>query len=190
MRRISAPGCAKGVSGKGGFGARARRYAALKGGGGFTLIELAVTMVVMAVIIGIAVANIGSSSRSIIGREAQKLAFFMELVHDDAVTRGERMAVSFSGNTPVLWRDSGKDWVQTPGDNDAGDGTVENGVKISGVWVDGHEVSGTGRVEFNPSGSIAPYSVKLAFDGMETELKGDIFGRVAIKEKPGQAKNP
>ena len=174
MRRISAPGCARGVSGK----------------GGFTLVELAVTMVVMAVIIGIAVANIGSSSRSIIGREAQKLAFFMELVHDDAVTRGERMGVSFKGNTPVLWRDSGTDWVQTPADNDVGDGTVENFVTISGVWVDGHEVSGTDRVEFDPSGAIAPYSIKLAFDGMETELKGDIFGRVAIKETALQALTP
>jgi type II secretion system protein H len=162
----------------------------LKGRGGFTLIELAVTMAVMAIIIGLAVVNIGSSSKSVIGREAKKLAFFMELVHDDAVTRGERMGVSFKGNTPLLWHDSGKDWVQTAGDNDVGDGTVENGVKISGVWVDGHGISGSERVEFNPSGSIAPYSVKLTLDGMETELKGDIFGRVAIKEKPAEAKTP
>lgn len=175
--------------GESGSHARACGSCALKSRGGFTLIELAVTMVVMSVIIGIAVANIGSSGRSILGREAKKLAFFMELVHDDAVTRGEMMGVSFSGNRPVLWSDSGKGWAQTPGDNDVGDGTVENGVKISGVWVDGHEVSRAGRVEFNPSGSIAPYSVKLELDGMEAELKGDIFGRVAIKEKPGQVKN-
>jgi general secretion pathway protein H len=158
--------------------------------GGFTLIEMVVTMVVMAVIIGIAMANIGSGSRSILGREAKKLAYFMELVHDEAVTRGEGMGVSFSANTPVLWRESGQDWIQMPADDIVGDGTVGNGVKIAGAWVDGLPVSGADKVEFQPSGSIAPYSLKLALDGMETDLNGDLFGRVSITEKPKLANSP
>jgi Tfp pilus assembly protein FimT len=151
---------------------------------------MAVTMAVMAVIIGIAVFNIGTSNRSILGREANKLAYFMELVHDEAVTRGKKFGISFSGNRPVLWHDDGKDWVQTPSEDGLGDGTVENGVKLAGAWVDGREVSETRRVEFNPSGSIAPYSLKLTLDGMVTDLYGDIFGRVAIKGQSGQAQSP
>ncbi len=186
MRRTSAHGCGRGKG-------QILPYAfapVLKSKSGFTLIEIAVTMVVMAVIIGVAVANIGSGSRLILGREAKKLAYFMELVHDEAVTRGNSMAVSFSGNTPLLWNESGTDWAQTPADDIAGDGTVGSGVKIAGVWVDNVELASAEKVEFRSSGSIASYSIKLAFDGMETDLKGDIFGRVSITERPIQVKSP
>lgn len=157
--------------------------------GGFTLIEVAVTMVVMVVIIGIAMANFGSSSRLTLGREAKKLAYFMELVHDAAVTSGQGIGVSFNKNTPALWRHNGKEWVESRGEDDLGDGTVENGVKIAGAWVDGVDVTDTHRMEFHPSGSIAPYSIKLVFDGLEADLNGDIFGRVVINEKTGKAKD-
>lgn len=146
-------------------------------------------MAVIVVIIGIAMINIGSGSRSIIGREAKKLAYFMELVHDEAVTRGQGIGVSFNKNTPALWRHDGKEWVESRGEDELGDGTVENGVTIAGAWVDGADVTDSHRMEFNPSGSIAPYSIKLTLDGLEVDLAGDIFGRVAIKAISAQAKD-
>lgn len=182
MKRTSAPGCGRGVL--------KARHGDSTAKSGFTLIEVAVTMAVIAVIIGVAMINIGSGSRMVLGRESKKLAYFMELVHDEAVTRGQGIGVSFNKNTPALWLHNGKDWVESRGDEELGDGTVGNGVKIAGAWVGEVDVTDTNRMEFHPSGSIAPYSIKLVLDGAETELKGDIFGRVSIKEIPRQAKGP
>jgi len=62
-------------------------------------------------------------------------------------------------------------------------------VKIAGAWVGEVDVTDTNRMEFHPSGSIAPYSIKLVLDGAETELKGDIFRTGGHKRNPRQAKD-
>lgn len=171
-RRTSAPGCAR------------RSHTSLtRGACGFTLIEMVVTLVVMSIIIAIAIPNLLTSSGAVLGREARKLALFMELVHDEAMTRGENLGISFNKESPVLWREGEEDWVETKSDDLPGDAALENGVKIAGAWVGQREVSSQDRIVFTASGSITPYSLKLAYDGREADLKGDIFGRVSITER-------
>lgn len=176
MRRTSAPGC----------GSPPQSPALLKGEVGFTLIEMAVTLAVAVVIAGFALLNIRTQSGVVLSREANKLAGFMELVHDEAMTRGENLGVSFDGGLAVVWREDDEEWVRTPSDEMALEAAVENGVAITEVLKDGRAVSASGKLTFPAFGSMAPYSIRLALDGRELRLDGDIFGKVVVKE-PGKA---
>ena len=83
--------------------------------GGFTLVELLVTLFVIALVAGIAVVRFGGSDRQeVVDREAMRLAQLLELAREEAVLAGEEWGFALTADDYRFLRldEAGDRWVE------------------------------------------------------------------------------
>jgi len=167
---------------------------------GFTLLELMVVLVLIGIIISFAVLSLGGDKISeLMEQETRRLATLLELAADEAVLRGEELAVNFTddGYEFLLlqedggWQSSGEDGLlkayKLPGDIELrleveGEPPELNAMKVAEQERDGEQDDSLEpQVFILSSGEMTPFAA--TFLSLQSEyryhLKATVFGKVS-----------
>lgn len=152
--------------------------------GGFTLIEILVTLVIAAVLIGLMAVNIGTSEYKTLRREAQNLAFQLEQIHEEAITTGQNLAMSFSGQEIKIWRlAKNNEWEAYVEDKNFIGLKLDDQIEVTNITINGKPTETGQRFIFPASGGISPFEFKISLGTAMVMINGDIMGRIVVSDK-------
>jgi general secretion pathway protein H len=162
--------------------ARAGRRVA---GRGFTLVEVLVVLVVMALGAGLVFANIGNDGRAEVEREAKRLAGALEHAAALAQWQNEMLGVSAEGGTYRFWRrGDASPWTPFSGDDVLAPRVLPSGLAAAPLSYAGAPVAPNAILPFRPSGRNEPYSLLLRSPQWAIVVHGDPLNRVAFAAAP------
>ena len=148
-------------------------------GRGFTLIEILVVVLIIAIASGIAVANLEGDDRGRGEREAKRLAGALEHAAALAQWQGETLGVSVEGGGYRFWRRNGSDkWITLDDDAVLAPHPLPIGFTVTAVSYAGAPVPENSVLPFRPSGRNEPYALLLSNSAWSVLVAGDPLNRV------------
>ena len=158
---------------------------------GFTLLELMVVLVLIGIIFSFAILSLGGDDLAeMMEQETRRLATLLELASDEAVLRGEELAVYFSAEgyeflvlQDAGWQPSGEDGLLKAYKLPAG---IEIRLEVDGdppgltTQDDDSEESLTPQVFILSSGEMTPFTAALQAHDSTTRyrLSASVLGRL------------
>lgn len=155
---------------------------------GFTLIEILVVIVLVGIIITVAMISIGNTQSGKLKEDMRRLLQIMRLVHEEAITNQQTLAVKFSPHGYAIQRyeNKGKIWVSVTDpaifrprklDEDYEIKLVQDGLGVSLTDKDG------GKILMYSSGEITPFTLNISLPDSDVHyhLSGDMMGTLKIK---------
>jgi general secretion pathway protein H len=150
-------------------------------GGGFTLLELLVVLVILGVAAGLVVLQLGGDERATAEREARRLAGALEHAAAAAQWRSEVLGISADGDGYRFWRRSDDDrWLALTGDDVLAAHRLPPGIRVIPVAYAGTPVPSDAILPFRPSGRNEPYAIALATPTSSRLVSGDPLNRVRV----------
>ncbi len=152
---------------------------------GFTLIEILVVLVVLAVGAGLVFANIGTDERGVAEREARRLAGALEHAAALAQWQNETLGVSAEGGAYRFWRRGGDGrWTLFSGDDVLAMRTLPSGFAVTPSVYAGTPAPRDAILPFRASGRNEPYSLVLGSPQWTIIVSADPMNRVAFAAAP------
>jgi general secretion pathway protein H len=129
---------------------------------GFTLIELLVVLLVLTVTIGIIGLNLGDRDTDQVRDEAQRLTALLQTAHDEAILRGQVLAVQFDDRGyQFLGVDAEGKLVSLAHDDTLHPRQLPEGMTLA-VELDGAPATGAGAgLLLDPTGQLPAFTVNL-----------------------------
>jgi len=152
-----------------------RRRASL----GFTLVEVLVVVVIIAIASGVVLANLDGDDRGRTEREAKRLAGALEHAASLAQWNGETLGVSAEGGYYRFWRRGADDrWAPISDDAVLEARALPADFTVRPASYAGAPVTEDAILPFRPSGRNEPYSLLLANPAWSVIVAGDPLNRV------------
>ena len=149
---------------------------------GFTLLELLVVMLVMALAAGLIVAVAQPDERTHLRVEAERLAQLLDLAAEEARLTGSPVAWTADAAQYSFWR-----WSEVAGWSEARDDlrprSLRPGLSISDLRIEAMRTEGDPRLELNPHGALA-YSFQISLGAERYVVAGSPLGEVRIHASP------
>ena len=146
---------------------------------GFTLIEVLVVVVIIAIASGVVIANLGGDDRSRTEREVKRLAGALEHAAALAQWTGETLGVSADGAAYRFWRRRSDDrWIALDDDAVLAPWVLPADFTITPASYAGAPVAVDAVLPFRPSGRNEPYALLLANSAWSVLIAGDPLNRV------------
>jgi len=151
------------------------------GRSGFTLVEVLIVVVVIAIASGFLIVNLGGGDRRVAEREAARLASALEHAAALAQWKAETLGVSAEGTGYRFWR-RGADNLWTPVQDDEvlAPRTLPAQFAVSPASYAGAPVAVDAILPFRPSGRNEPYALLLASPAWSLVVAGDPLNRVQV----------
>ena len=148
---------------------------------GFTLIEILVVVVIVGIVSGVVIANLGGDERRSAEREAQRLAGALEHAAALAQWKGEMLGVSADGVAYRFWRraEDGR-WSAVDDDDVLAPHALPSAFTIRLASYAGAPVAVDAILPFRPSGRNEPYALELASPAWSQIVAGDPLNRVHV----------
>ena len=145
---------------------------------GFTLIELAVVVLIIGIIIAAIGINLTRSDRDQVRDEAERLALLVQAAHDEAVLQGRVMVLELTteGYRFLQLGDDGKLVVVGPGDLLA-PRELPAPITVSADLEGGSATNKAGLV-FDPTGGLGPFRVTLRLRAEEWYVHNLLDGEI------------
>jgi len=148
---------------------------------GFTLVEMLVVVVVIAIAAGLVVVNLGGDDRRAGEREAARLAGALEHAAALAQWKSETLGVSADGGSYRFWHRGGDDrWTAVSDDDVLAARTLPARFTLAAASYAGAPVAADAIIPFRPSGRNEPYALLLASPAWSLVIAGDPLNRVEI----------
>jgi general secretion pathway protein H len=149
---------------------------------GFTLIEILVVVLILAIAAGVAVATIGNDERGVVRREAQRFGGALEYAARRAQWRNETLGVNAAGREIRFWRrnDDGTTWTLVRDDDVIAPRTVPESIEVTAVTYAGRRLAPNVIVPLRPSGRNEPSTFALTASANEVDVALDPLNRVTI----------
>jgi general secretion pathway protein H len=148
-------------------------------GRGFTLIEILVVVIVIAIASGIAIANLEGDDRGRMEREARRLASALEHAAALAQWQSETLGISAEGGGYRFWRRGSNDkWVGLDDDAVLAPHALPAEFSVTPVSYAGAPVPENAVLPFRPSGRNEPYALLLSNSAWSVLVAGDPLNRV------------
>jgi type II secretion system protein H len=154
---------------------------------GFTLIEILVVMVIIAIIVTLAAVKFGPNDSDIAQREAERLALLLENARDEAIAAGSTLGWSADENGLAyrFWqRDADSQWHPLTDNETLRPRELPLHTRLLSIDVNLAPLAKDGRVSFSPSGVNAPFSLDVRTGDAVRHLSADPLGRITV-ESPG-----
>lgn len=160
--RISAPGCSRKHS--------------------FTLVEVLVVLVLMAIMLGLASANFAQNPRRQMNKEGQQLAMLLQICQIQAMASGHSIGVTMSDGYYRFWQ-PGPDntWVPLEHIDQLEDRRIDDRVQVLEITVNQERLPPPGRLIFTSSGINLPYSVTLELDNERVQIASNGINAAEIE---------
>jgi general secretion pathway protein H len=148
---------------------------------GFTLVEVLIVVVVIAIASGFVIVNLAGDDRRVAEREAARLAGALEHAAALAQWRGETLGVSAEGTGYRFWR-RGADsrWIPVQDDEVLAPRTLPAQFAVSPASYAGAPVAVDAILPFRPSGRNEPFTILLASPAWSLVVAGDPLNRVQV----------
>jgi len=150
---------------------------------GFTLAEILVVVVIIALTAGLAVVAYGGNPRGIAIREATRLAGALEHAAQSAQVRAETLGVSADGGHWQFWRraDDANAWLPVTDDDVLAPHTLPQGLAVLPLAYAGQPLGPDAIVPLHASGHNEPYAFALTGRDTRVVLAADPLNRVAVQ---------
>ena len=150
---------------------------------GFTLLELLVVMLIMALGAGLIGALAQPGERTLLRVEADRLAQLLDLAAEQSRLTGSRVAWTADAAQYGFWR-----WSEAAGWSEMQDDSLRPrslrpGLSISDLRLEGLRTEGGLRLEFNPYASLA-YDFQLSLGAERCIIAGSPLGEVRVHASP------
>ncbi len=155
---------------------------------GFTLIEILVVIILVGIIVTVAMISIGNTQSGKLEEDMRRLLQIMRLVHEEAITNQQTLAIKFSPHGYAIQRyeNKGKIWINITDpaffrprklDEDYKIKLVQDGLSVSLTDKDG------GKVLMYSSGEMTAFEldVSLPDSDVHYHLIGNLMGKLKIK---------
>jgi type II secretion system protein H len=148
---------------------------------GFTLVEVLIVVVVIAIASGFVIVNFGGDDRRSAEREGTRLAGALEHAAALAQWKGETLGVSADGTGYRFWRRGADNrWTPVQDDEVLAPRTLPTQLAVSPASYAGAPVAVDAILPFRPSGRNEPYAFLLASPTWSLVVAGDPLNRVQV----------
>ena len=152
---------------------------------GFTLIEVAVVMLVIVIVLGIVSVNLEPDRNSIVRDEANRLALLLQTAQQESILQGkiigvviERQGYSFLAlNDKGEFKPLSQDDVLYPR-------PLPSDIAITSVEIDGAPQTDKPRLILLPTGELTVFTVTLSRGTTHWLVKGELTGEITAQVAP------
>ncbi|QNM97699.1 GspH/FimT family pseudopilin [Chitinimonas koreensis] len=148
---------------------------------GFTLLEILVVLVIIAIIVTLAAVRFGPSDGDLLQRESERLSLLLESARDEAIAGGAMLAFGLDGQGYRFWSQDAQGQWQVIENNDAlRPRALPEQVQVETMQVNLQPLARDGRILFAPTGVNAPFELLLRAGDMRRALRADALGRIDL----------
>ena len=144
---------------------------------GFTLLEILVVIAIVGIVTALAAVNLFPSDEEVARRESGLLALAIEGARDEAWFGGRPTAVSIEETRLRQWRLTGE---RTWEPDLAREKALAEGLRVTGLYIDGETLPTGTRLVFLPDGFGVPFRIALEVRGLPRAIEGDAAGAVRV----------
>jgi general secretion pathway protein H len=150
---------------------------------GFTLLEVLVVVVILAVLVSLVTVRIAPDARQSLREEATRLAAVLGHAHDEAIVTGAAFAWQPDANGyRFVRRDPDRVWRTVDGDAALRARTFTTGVQLAAVETPEHTTNATPAIVISPAGASGPFRITLALDEHRVRVSSDGNGRPVVED--------
>jgi len=160
------------------------------GNKGFTLIEVAVVMLVIVIVLGIVSVNLEPDRDSIVRDEANRLALLLQTAQQESILQGKVIAVVVERQGYYfLVMDDKSEFKPLSQDDVLYPRSLPQDVVISSVDIEGASDTEKPRLILLPTGELSVFTVTLSRGATRWLVKGELTGEITaqIAPLPGKA---
>lgn len=149
---------------------------------GFTLVEILVVLVILAIAAGVAVVAYDGDERGAATREARRLAQALEYAAQRAQARAETLGVSADANGWRFWRrpPASGQWQPVTDDDVLAPHALPAAMVLAAEAYAGQPSAGNIIVPLRPTGRNEPYAFSLRSPHVRIALASDPLNRVGV----------
>ncbi len=152
------------------------------GEGGFTLIEVMVVVVIIAVLSSMLVIVALPGDAELADQEARRLATLLELASAEARASGESIAWSPEEDGYSFWqRSDDGEWVRFPESSVYRQRSFGGRVELRGVLIDARALPQGERITMSPHGTRGVIEATIAGGNAQVILRGGVLGRILLQ---------
>ncbi|MHB8536223.1 MAG: GspH/FimT family pseudopilin [Sulfuricaulis sp.] len=152
---------------------------------GFTLIEVAVVMLIIVIILGIAGVNLEPNPEIAVRDEANRMALLLQDAQQESILQGKILAVAFEpGVYHFLMLDDHGEFQPLSDDDILHSRPLLQGVTVSSVDIDGVKDSEAPRLLLLPSGELPAFTITLARGDQRWQVQGTLTGEITAQAAP------
>jgi len=160
------------------------------GNKGFTLIEVAVVMLVIVIVLGIVSVNLEPDRDSIVRDEANRLALLLLTAQQESILQGKIIAVVVErqGYHFLALNDKGE-FTPLSQDDVLYPRPLPSDIAITSVEIEGAPETEKPRLVLLPTGELSVFTVTLSRGKTRWNVKGELTGEITsrIAPLPGKA---
>jgi general secretion pathway protein H len=149
-------------------------------GRGFTLIEILVVLVIMAIMLALVAAKIGPDDKQALREEAKRIALLMEHTRDEALATGHSMAWSADGPNYRFYQYAKPDWAPLANDDVLRERSFPAYVTLTDLEINNQKAKLDDLVVFTPSGMNLPFRIVLDLKGERISVSGNHLGKITL----------
>lgn len=152
---------------------------------GFTLIEVAVVMLVIVIVLGIVSINLGPDRETPVRDEARRMAALLQTAQQESILQGKILAVAIErqGYYFLMLNDN-NEFKPVDGDEVLRARPLPSGIVISTVDIEGMPDDGetqTPRLILLPTGELSPFTVIFSQGDVRWRVEGTLTGEITAQ---------
>lgn len=150
---------------------------------GFTLLEVLLVVVILAVLVSLVTVRIAPDARQSLREEATRLAAVLGHAHDEALVTGAAFAWHPDANGyRFVRRDPDRVWRAVDSDAALRARTFVTGVQLAAVETPERTTNATPAIVILPTGASGPFRITLALDDHRMRVSSDGRGRPVVED--------
>ena len=150
--------------------------------GGFTLIEVMVVVVIIAVLSAMLVFMAMPGDAELAEKEARRLAALLELASAETRASGESIAWSPESDGYSFWqRSDDGEWTRFPEASIYRQRSFGGRVELRAVFVDARLLPQGDRITISPYGTRGLIEATIAGGNAQITLRGGVLGRISLQ---------
>lgn len=146
---------------------------------GFTILEIMIVLAIIAIMSGVVVMNVSSSTYGNFVSQANKVAAMLEVLGDNAVYTNSVIACDANTNGLDCQRYKNGEWVDVTLSSIVAWQWPE-GMKIEQVLINGLPMKQNDKIRFVPDGNTIPMSIRVGNGAYNTWIDNDLSGNYKI----------
>jgi len=149
---------------------------------GFTLIEIAVVMLIIVIVLGIVSVNLEPNPEIAVRDEANRLALLLQDAQQESILQGKILAVAFApeGYSFLMLDDKGE-FRPLSDDEVLRSRPLAPGVTVFSVDIDGVKETEAPRLVLLPSGELPAFTITLARGNSQWQVQGKLAGEISAQ---------